>query len=117
VSTDRADYIFYATNTTPLHQLHIQCHELAHLLHGHCGTGALDIEVAALLMPSLPSSVIERVLGRTVYSTDEEQDAELLASLIMGRIGHIRPLRAPRSDMAAPLAQLAGVFDHQHHHG
>jgi hypothetical protein len=118
VSTDRCDYIFYAANTTPLHQLHIQCHELAHLLRGHGGTSALDTEAAALLMPSLPASLIERVLGRTAYSTENEQDAELLASLIMRRIGHVRPQRIPRSDVVEPLAQLTGVFDHQpHQHG
>lgn len=112
VSTDRADYIFYAANTTTLHQLHIQCHEVAHLLRGHAGTTALDTDVAALLMPSLPASVVERVLGRTVYSAEEEYDAELLASLIMRRIG-----RAPtrRRDIhgsgADNLGRLSGVFD------
>ena len=67
-STSRADYIFYASNTTAFHQLHIQCHEVAHLLRQHTGTSALEAEVASLLMPSLSADVIARVLGRTVYS-------------------------------------------------
>jgi hypothetical protein len=112
VSTDRADYIFYAANTTQLHQLHIRCHEVAHLLRGHAGTAALDSAVAALLMPSLPASVIERVLGRTVYSAEEEHDAELLASLIMRRIGHTpHPRREARPEVTDTLTRLTGVFD------
>lgn len=111
VSTDRADYIFYAANTTRLHQLHIQCHELAHLLRGHAGTAALDTQVTALLMPSLPASVVERVLGRTVYSDAEEHEAELLASLIMRRIGRIQRGQIGRADVATTLSGLAGVLD------
>lgn len=113
VSTHRADYICYASNTTPLHQLHIQCHEVAHLLRGHGRMSALEAEVAALLMPSLPTSVIERVLGRTVYSTEEEQDAELLASLIMRRIGHVRQQPDPATPTGSALVRLTGVFEHQ----
>jgi hypothetical protein len=111
VSTDRADYICYAANTTPLHQLHIQCHEMAHLLRGHTGAAALDAQLAGAMMPSLPASVIERVLGRTVYSADDEHDAELLASLIMRRIGHARrPQRTERPDVVTTLTRLSFVF-------
>jgi hypothetical protein len=114
VSTDQADYIFYAANTTQLHQLHIGCHEVAHLLRGHGGTTALDVDVSRLLMPSLPASVIERVLGRTVYSAAEEHDAELLASLIMRRIGRTQqPRREVRPEVAETLTRMAGVFDSQ----
>lgn len=114
VSTDLADYIFYAANTTPLHQLHIQCHELAHLVLGHAGTAALDTQVTALLMPSLPASVIERVLGRTVYSETEEHDAELLASLIMRRIGRIHRGQVSRPEVTTTLSGLAGVLGSSH---
>lgn len=115
-STDRADYIFYAANTTPLHRLHIQCHEIAHLLRGHTGTSALDIELAKLLMPSLPASVIERVLGRTVYSATQEHDAELLATLIMRRIGRTPSLRPPATpDITATLIRLSNLFDASQH--
>jgi len=111
-STQRADYIFYAANTTSLHQLHIQCHELAHLLRHHTGTAVVEAEVAHLLMPSLPVSVIERVLGRTVYSDAEEHDAELLASLIMQRIGRTaRPGRPVTPAIADTLTRLGDVFD------
>ncbi|HEX5115763.1 MAG TPA: hypothetical protein VFW65_11255 [Pseudonocardiaceae bacterium] len=114
VSTERADYICYAANMTPLHQLHIQCHEIAHLLRGHTGTAAIDTQLTQLLMPSLPASVIERVLGRTTYTAQEEHDAELLGSLIMRRIGrHSEVRREVRPAAAATLARLAGVFDVQ----
>lgn len=109
LSTDRADYVFYASNTTPFHQLHIQCHETAHLLCGHIGTIALDSQVAALLMPSLPTSVIERVLGRTVYSAEQEHDAELLGSLIMKRIARTSSRGRPHDP--DNLGRLSGIFD------
>lgn len=67
--------------------------------------------MTALLMPSLPASVVERVLGRTVYSETQECDAERLASLIMRRIGHIRRGQIPRTHVTTALSGLAGVLD------
>jgi hypothetical protein len=86
-STANAHYIFYAANTTGVHQEHIQLHELAHLLCGHRETGKIDHSVAELLMPSLPAGTIERLLGRTAYSAEDERQAETLASLILGQAG------------------------------
>ncbi|MEC3980921.1 hypothetical protein [Amycolatopsis sp. H20-H5] len=86
-STATAHYIFYAANTTGVHQEHIQLHELAHLLCGHRETVGLDHSVAELLMPSLPAATIERLLGRTAYSAEDERQAETLASVILGRAG------------------------------
>lgn len=113
-STKRADYIFYTVNTTSFHILHIQCHEVAHLLRNHVGTSPIETELAQLLMPSLPAALIERVLGRTVYSDEEEHEAELMASLIMRRIGHTaHPRRPVTTEMAGTLAKLNAVFEHQ----
>lgn len=114
VSTERTDYIFSAANTTALHQLHIRCHEIAHLLRGHASTGALDVDLTRLLMPSLPDSVIRRVLGRTAYSAEQEREAELLGSLIMRRIGHHpHPRRPATPAVADTVARLSSVFDHR----
>jgi hypothetical protein len=83
IATDTTDLIFYEQVTTPPHQEHIILHELSHLLCDHY-SAAPD---AATLLPSLDPEVVRRVLGRAGYSTDEEREAELLASLIRQRAG------------------------------
>nr|WP_188273724.1 ImmA/IrrE family metallo-endopeptidase [Streptomyces sp. CBMA152] len=79
VSADQADYIAYAEDTSPLHRQHILVHELSHLLCGHDGTLSTE------LTPHLADELVHRVLGRTVYTEPQEQEAELLASLIIQR--------------------------------
>ena len=85
-ATDRADYVFYAKDTSPLHQQHILLHELGHLLCGHAEGEVLSDKVAAVLTPNLPVELVRRVLGRTTYAREQEQEAELVASLIMRRV-------------------------------
>ncbi|MCK2245321.1 MULTISPECIES: ImmA/IrrE family metallo-endopeptidase [unclassified Crossiella] len=104
-ATDRADYVFYSVDTSPLHQEHILLHELGHLLCGHAGDGELHETVAQLLMPNLPVELVRRVLGRTGYAQEQEQEAELVASLIMHRARRARP--AP---VTGGLARLRSAF-------
>ncbi|MFD4669439.1 hypothetical protein ACFWNN_06850 [Lentzea sp. NPDC058450] len=94
-ATDRADYVFYTRDTSPLHQQHILLHELGHLLCGHAEGHALSDQVAAMLTPNLPVELVRRVLGRTTYLWEHEQEAELVASLIVRRLGKgTDPLRS-----------------------
>lgn len=107
VTTDRADCIVYAADTTPLHQQHILLHEAAHIICGH-NEGTLSHTAAVrVLLPNLPASLIERVLGRTVYTEPQEREAELVASLIR--------CRAAREDASAaaggtPASRLEALF-------
>ncbi|GLY75852.1 hypothetical protein [Actinoallomurus iriomotensis] len=94
VSTEERDYIVYERATTPLHQEHIILHEVAHLLCGHVEGAGLGDEHARRLFPSLSPGTVRRVLGRGAYSSEEEQEAELLASMILQRAGRTR--RSPR---------------------
>lgn len=84
-ATDQADYVFYTTETSALHQEHILLHEIGHLLCGHAGSAELDAVVPSALMPNLSPELIRRVLGRTTYAEEQEREAELVASLIMRR--------------------------------
>ncbi|MEU3166758.1 hypothetical protein [Streptosporangium sp. NPDC006930] len=79
------DMIFYEEATTPPHQEHIILHELGHLLCGHDKAQLPVAEYALPLMPGLDPRMVRTVLGRTSYSAAEEQEAELLASLILQR--------------------------------
>lgn len=121
MSTDRADYILYPTNTTALHRRHILLHEVGHLLCGHVGSDAgsdgiaLDAAASKALMPNLSPELVRRVLGRTSYSAVEEQEAELLASLLAQRVarGAVRePSHADEdgSDLAGGMARVDNLF-------
>jgi hypothetical protein len=86
VGTPEADHVFYDPGTSPLHAEHIVLHELAHILSDHTledGDGALT-----RLFPDLDPATITRVLGRVGYSTVQEREAEMMASLIRGRSAH-----------------------------
>ncbi|MER7705144.1 ParH-like protein [Kitasatospora sp. NPDC097605] len=100
VSTDRADYIGYPVDTTALHQQHIVLHEIGHLLCGHTGGTGLGAAVSQALLPRLPGELVQRVLGRSVYSERQEQEAELVASLALHRV-----LQRPRATVTARLAE------------
>jgi hypothetical protein len=97
IGTDRADHVFYDPGTSPLHAEHIVLHELAHILSGHSGReGTL-----AGLFPDLDPDTVTRVLGRVNYTSAQEREAEMMASLIRGRSG-----RTART----PLGRVADVF-------
>ncbi len=101
ISTDRADYIGYAADTTALHQQHIVLHEIGHLLCGHTGDGAgIGEIVQEALTPGLSGELVRRVLGRSAYTERQEREAELVASLTLHRV-----LRRPRSAVVGQLAE------------
>ncbi|MFE7129824.1 ParH-like protein [Streptomyces sp. NPDC057638] len=87
MTTDRADYILCAADTTAFHRQHILLHEAAHLLCGHDRRAGETVYASAhrALLPGLSDALVRRVLGRTVYSEPQEREAELLASLILHR--------------------------------
>ncbi|GAA2147392.1 hypothetical protein GCM10009760_38290 [Kitasatospora kazusensis] len=128
VTTDRAEYIGYPRDTTPLHQQHIVLHEVGHLLCGHRGSTVLSPAVAAALAPSLSSELINRVLGRSVYTEVQEQEAEVFASLVLHRAADRRPAgRVAGPPPARPAggfgpagttaARLGSLFDAAPPHG
>ncbi|MFD7099542.1 hypothetical protein [Streptomyces xanthophaeus] len=117
-----ADIVFYEAATSRVHQTHIILHELAHMLldHGRLGVdddddgsgsgsedgGGSGLALLAGLFPDLDPSMVNRMLarGRTDYSAVEEQQAELLATLISSH----RPTVAVAGRDASPRA--AGVL-------
>jgi hypothetical protein len=83
VATAEVDYLFYEQATTRLHQDHIRLHELGHLVFNHHSGEVLDEELAGVL--GLDVQLIRQVLARTTYSTAEEQEAEVFATLVLER--------------------------------
>jgi hypothetical protein len=86
LGTARADHIFHEAGTTPWHQMHITMHEVAHMLLGHDGTGGAS-GLGRLLAPDIDPALVRLILGRSAYTTAEEQEAETVASLILGQPG------------------------------
>jgi hypothetical protein len=89
------DYVFYESDTSPMHQAHIILHELGHLIWRHQSAFVLDIDLLQSLLPDLDPRVIETVLRRARYETNEEQEAELLASLVLQRLIPGQPATTP----------------------
>jgi hypothetical protein len=107
ISTDRKDYIVYERATSPLHQDHIILHELAHLLCDHTGAPEFGEEHAHRLFPTLDPELVARVLGRTAYTSEEEQEAEILASMMLREAErHRRPPRETDPAAADNLRRL-----------
>lgn len=98
LSTADCDYIFYEERTSRLHQEHIVAHEIGHMLCNHHATTIFQPEIARLLLPSLDPKLVNRVLSRTRYPLAEEQEAEMIASLILQRASRWHP----ESEWAAP---------------
>ncbi len=74
VATEDADHVWFQPGTSPFHQAHIILHEFAHLI---CGHGLID------------------------DGTEQEQEAELLADMIMQEAGRSRRDMTPGDSVAA----------------
>jgi hypothetical protein len=93
ISVQTADYVFYDPGTSQLHAEHIVLHELSHMLSGHttgingAAGGDPDVSGGAVgrLVPDLDPRTIDTMLGRASYTTAQEREAEMLASLIRAR--------------------------------
>jgi hypothetical protein len=103
-ATADRDVIVYEQYTSPLHQEHIKLHELGHLLCGHEPIAATSTQTSRLLFADLDPQVVRRSLHRSHYTAREEQEAELVASLVLARARRLRP--AP--EWAAP-AEIASI--------
>lgn len=81
-ATVDTDFICYEANTSKHHQEHIIAHELGHMICCHRGVVRPDAKTMNLLFPDLSPDLIRDLLRRTGYSDVEEEEAEIMASLI-----------------------------------
>ncbi|MFE1318542.1 hypothetical protein [Kitasatospora phosalacinea] len=93
LSLGEADVVFYEAATSQVHRTHIILHELSHMLLDHNGLRGAELGAPLGLFPDLDPAMVDRLLarGRTDYSAAEEQQAELLATMI-GNRGRHRPV-------------------------
>jgi hypothetical protein len=114
VSANETDYIIYEQATSRLHQEHIILHEVGHLISDHRSAPLLDDETSRLLFPNLDPSTIQRILGRTHYSALEEQQAEMIASLILQQASRWSP--EPRRTVPPDAAGIVDRLEHSLEH-
>lgn len=86
IAVGGTDFIVFDENTSGPHQEHIIAHELAHMICCHRGTAALDSASAKILFPNLDPNLVQEMLGRAGYSDEQEQEAEVLATLLLQKI-------------------------------
>jgi hypothetical protein len=101
LATDDADYVFVDQSARALHREHIVLHELAHMIFDHSGAPALGDSDAAALLPAFDSDTVARVLGRSRYTDVEEQEAELLATMIAERASRERQVAGGPDEVLA----------------
>lgn len=97
LGTARADYVFYEEDTSRLHQQHIVCHELGHILRRHSANRTLGSDIARALTAAVEPGDVQRVLGRDTYNDAEEFEAELIATLILQRVSRQRAVDPPKA--------------------
>ncbi|KOG66842.1 hypothetical protein ADK76_01060 [Streptomyces griseoflavus] len=111
LATEEGDYVFYDGRTSPLHQEHIILHEIGHLVCDH-RTAVEDQRLFRHIDVEDPHS-IRRALGRTRYSDRQEQEAEMIASLILEGAGRV-PAPTLLSGTLGGLASGMGLRDARH---
>ena len=118
IGTAGADHIFHEMGTTPWHKTHIITHEIAHMLLGHRSGAQASHDLARLLAPEVDPALAQLVLGRSAYTTVQEQEAETLASLILEQ-GSAAPGPVPvvGTDTAAVLRRLERTWGRGHRAG
>lgn len=113
VRTRSFDAIFYEKNTSVFHQKQIIGHELGHILCGHLAERVLDGAVSRLLLPNLDPALVRAALGRSNFTTQEEREAEMIASLILRRSAttvHRYPAEA-ESELAPLMNRLEHTLE------
>ncbi len=98
VETPTLDVLFAEKGTSPAHQMHILAHEISHILCDHPGSLSLgDGMIAAL---GFNPTLVQRMSGRTAYTTADEREAEYMATLIRQRVYRERLFPARRPTVA-----------------
>ena len=110
IGTEAADYIFYAPDTTPVHQRHIVVHEIGHMAFEHQGSRAGGDVLARLLFPDLSPALVRSFLARSVYSGQDEREAETFASVLLGRVKPRPGAAGLRPGEAELLRRVEGAF-------
>lgn len=104
LETDDADLVVYEATAGSQHRNHIIAHEFSHMLCGHNSTEAMTDQAAKLLFPDLDPALVRRMLGRGGYADRDEQEAEVVATIMLERLGRGDP--GPTGEVPAAEADV-----------
>ena len=107
IATDTHDEIYVEEKTTPFHREHIVLHEIGHILCDHEANSQDGAGALGGLLPDLSPALIMRILGRTNYTSEQEQEAELVASLIRTAAASLAP--PPSTGVRGELEIALGI--------
>ncbi|SDZ42491.1 hypothetical protein SAMN05421504_11632 [Amycolatopsis xylanica] len=107
LATKRGDYIYYDEQTSGLHRLHIILHEIGHMLCEHDEVGLEDNQYLYRHLDAGDPVWIRQVLPRIRYSSRQEQEAEMVATLLLERAGRL-PVSSPLTGLWGRLEQALG---------
>lgn len=95
LETPDADFLFYEEGASIHHQRHILTHELMHVFRNH--PGSLEVDSSTAYSLGVNPTLVMRMSGRTSYSTVDEREAEMLATIVRQRMYREResPSRQP----------------------
>jgi hypothetical protein len=106
---DNEDLIIIEQATSPLHRDVIALHELGHMLCGHDPAVFLDPELLQQAFPDLKQAAFTHLFAtRQDYSSEQEREAEMVASLLMERAG----LGQTRPGGANSISRLGEALSH-----
>ncbi|MFI0722101.1 regulator component [Streptomyces sp. NPDC021224] len=106
VETPTGDLVFYEKSASVHHQRHILTHELMHVYMDH--PGSLEVDTATARLIGVNPILVLRMSGRTSYSSEEEREAEMFASLVRHRM--YREREAPARDPARGSESWEALF-------
>jgi hypothetical protein len=95
VATFNADYLVVQESANPAHQDLILLHELGHVLFDPEDGLPLDGDLLKALVPQVDPATVTCMLGRSRYTFESEQTAEVFATLLFARTNRWAP-RSPR---------------------
>jgi hypothetical protein len=107
--TAEMDLIHYDASTSELHGRHSVFHEVGHILADHRPVAGAPAESVGALLPDLDPSAINVVLARGVYDSPDEEEADLIATLLGLRVDAVSPGDDPA------LRRMTEVFGHDLH--
>ncbi|GAA2707463.1 MULTISPECIES: hypothetical protein [Streptomyces] len=108
IATDTSDEIYVEEHTTQFHRDHIILHEIGHILLEHGTAEEVDPRSAlAQLFPHVSPTLINRLLARNNYTSEQEQEAELVASLIHAAAERLTP--SSPSGVSGELKAALGI--------
>lgn len=109
LSRDDDDVVIFEAGTSPWHQQQIIVHELAHMLLNHdqesCGISD-EWRVLQDLVPSIDPASVRAALARTVFTSTQEYEAEMLADLILAAAAATGGQRQPTTNLQKTMRGL-----------